>query len=95
MSARHLKDIADIHVYENKSDVGGLWNYSDYNEFNHPDLKSNTFFNLYGWLQGSIYRELITNNPKQWMSFKDFPVGLDYPHIMKCQKFFWISSGLC
>ena len=86
VTSRHLRDIADVQVFESKDDVGGLWNYSDINEYNHPDLDKDVFFQLYGCTQGSIYKDLITNNPKQWMSFKDFSISKDWPNIMEQER---------
>ena len=87
VAARHLKDVADVQVFESKEDIGGLWNYSDINEYNHPDLKSDMFYNLYGWLHGSIYKDLIMNLPKQWMTYKDFCISKEYPTFMTHQQF--------
>ena len=88
VTARHLKDIADVKVIECKDDVGGLWNYSDYNEYNHPNLQTDMFYKLYGFLHGSIYWDLVSNLPKQWMTFKDFCISKDYPNLMTHQQFF-------
>ena len=87
VSARHLKEIADVQVFECKEDVGGLWNYTDLNEFNHPDIRSDMFYNLYGCLHGSLYKDLITNNPKHAMTFKDFCISKDYPNLMTNKQY--------
>ena len=88
VTARHLKDVADVQVFESKESIGGLWNYSDINERNHPDLKSDMFYNIYGALHGSIYKDLVTNLPKQWMTYKDFCISKEYPNMMTHQQFY-------
>ena len=88
VTARHLKDVADVQVFESKEDVGGLWKYTNINEYNHPDLENDVFYQLYGCLHGSIYQDLMTNNPKQWMTFKDFWISKEYPNLMTHQQFY-------
>ena len=73
MSARHIKEVAEITVFESKSDLGGLWLYSDISERNHPNIESDEYYKLYGYLHDSIYYDLICNLPQQFMMFKDFP----------------------
>ncbi|CAI2366913.1 unnamed protein product [Moneuplotes crassus] len=88
LAARHLKDIADIKVYESREDVGGLWLYSEHSERSHPNLESNAFYNLYGCLQSSLYHNMITNAPKECMTFKDFKHSEDTPYIMHSKTFY-------
>ena len=87
LSARHLKDIADIKVYESKADIGGCWLYSKYNERTYPDIEKNAYYKLYGNLHSSLYHNLLTNIPKQCMTFKDFYHSEETPYIMKSETF--------
>ena len=87
LSARHLKDIARIKVFEAREDIGGCWLYSEYNEKTHPDVESDAYYNLYGNLHSSLYHNLLTNTPKECMTFKDFYHSEDTPYIMKAEQF--------
>ena len=87
LSARHLKDVADIKVYESKEDIGGIWLYTEFSERNHPDLGSNAYYNLYKNLHSSLYHSLLTNIPKECMTFKDFYHSKETPYIMKSEVF--------
>ena len=75
-------------MFETKDDVGGLWNYSEFSEENPAEIENDVFYKLYGWVQGSIYKDLVTNNPKHWMTFKDFCISKDYPNSMKQEQFY-------
>ncbi|XP_015930594.2 uncharacterized protein [Parasteatoda tepidariorum] len=64
----------DVDIFEKKHFVGGIWNYSD-----KVGLDENTLT-----IESSIYKNLITNIPKETMAFPDFPFphygGLSYIH---------------
>ena len=81
LATRHLKDIAEVHTFEGKSDIGGVWLYTDTTELNAKDLSTNTFYNLYGCLHSSMYKDLQTNIPKSMMTFKDYYMDDSVPHI--------------
>ncbi|CAI2366805.1 unnamed protein product [Moneuplotes crassus] len=87
ISARHLKDIAHIKVYESKQDIGGCWLYTEESERNHPDLDSNAYYKLYGNLHSSLYHNLLTNIPKECMTWKDHYHHEDTPYIMPSETF--------
>ncbi|CAI2366935.1 unnamed protein product [Moneuplotes crassus] len=87
ISARHLKDIAHIKVYESKHDIGGCWLYTEESERNHPDLDSNAYYKLYGNLHSSLYHNLLTNIPKECMTWKDHYHHEDTPYIMPSETF--------
>ena len=85
LSARHLKDIANITVYDAKEDIGGWWLYTDLTDRNHPNPENDAYFNLYGHFHSSLYHNLYTNIPKEWMTFKDFYHGKsDLLYLMFC-----------
>lgn len=84
---KHWKDVADVTCFESKSDIGGIWRYTDITEYNHPDLQNDSFYNLYGCLHSSMYFDLWTNLPKYLMTFKDFPHDEATPHIISHSKF--------
>ena len=87
VSARHLKEVADITIYESKSELGGLWLYNDFSERNNPDIQSDQFYKLYGCMHESIYYDLISNLPKQYMTFKDFPHDESAPYLLPRDDF--------
>ena len=87
LSCRHLKDIADVTVFEAKSKVGGLWNYSEINKHNHPNLQQDPYYQLYGSLHSSLYENLICDIPKHCMTYKDFPHKENTPYILTSQQF--------
>ena len=102
LSARHLKDVADVKVFDAKEEIGGCWLYTDLTERNHPNPEKDAYYNLYGYFHSSLYYNLHTNLPKEWMTFKDFYHGKnsyfvhnhlfyldpkDTPYIMHSQKF--------
>ena len=82
LATRHLKDIADIQVFEAKNDIGGMWLYTDTSEINLKDLDKDSYYNLYGCLHSSLYKDLTTNIPKIMMVFKDFWMDESVPYIM-------------
>ena len=58
-----------VHCFEKKNDIGGLWNYSDEC---HPG-------------EGSIYKNCCINTSKEMIAFSDFPVPSHFPPIMPHQ----------
>ena len=83
LALRYLKPYADVVCLEGKSEVGGQWKFDGpHNEFNHPNLQQDPFYRYYGCLQSSVYEDLITNVPKQFMTFRDFPHKADTPTFM-------------
>ena len=87
MSLRHFNTVANVTAFEAKDDIGGVWYYSDYNEENHPNPRSDPFYRVYGHLHSSLYDNLWTNLPKHIMTFKDFYHKEDTPHIMEAKTF--------
>ena len=87
LSCRHLKDIADVTVFEAKSTVGGIWNYSDITTDNHPNLAQDPFFQLYGNLHSSLYADLVCNLPRHCMTYKDFPHKKNMPYVLNSKQF--------
>ena len=86
-SARHFKELGDVTIFDAKKEVGGMWVYTDYNEFNHPNLESDGYYRLYGNIHSSLYKDLMTNIPKNFMCFKDFKHDESTPHIMKAETY--------
>ena len=87
LAARHLKEVSHVQVFEAKNDIGGVWLYTDTTEFNDTDISNNWYYNLYGWLHPSMYKDLLTNIPKYMMTFKDFYMHSSTPHIMTHWEF--------
>ena len=79
LAARHLSTVANcsITIIEYRSEIGGLWSYDELNE-HHPKAeetkKSDNYYRLYNCFQSSIYPCILTNIPKEFLSFKDFTV---------------------
>ena len=87
VSARHIKEIADVTIYESKSNLGGLWLYNEISERNHPNIESDQFYKLYGCLHDSMYYDLIAHLPKQYMMLKDFPHDESAPYLLPHSDF--------
>jgi cation diffusion facilitator CzcD-associated flavoprotein CzcO len=88
VAARHLANSALVTVFEAKTEVGGMWNYTTTTEENHPNLERDTMYKLYGALHSSLYAGLVTNTPKHAMNFKDFWQKVETPAIMSSLDFF-------
>lgn len=79
LAARYLSQLKNVKitVIDSKSEVGGLWVYSEINEF-HPqaaeEKQIDNFYKLYNCFQSSMYPHLIANMPLPLMSFKDFSI---------------------
>ena len=79
LAARHISTVpnCEVTVVEAKSEIGGLWVYDELNEF-HPKAqeakRSDNYYRLYNCFPGAIYPYLITNIPKEFMSYKDFTI---------------------
>ena len=82
LSAKHLKDVAEIKVFESRDQIGGIWHYSALSERTTTDKESDAYYKLYGNLHSSLYNNLTTNVPKNCMTFKDFCHDKDTPYIM-------------
>lgn len=87
LSLRHLQSIANLTAFEAKDDIGGMWYYTDLTEDNHPNIRSDPFYQVYGYLHSSLYYDLYTNAPKQMMTYKDFYHKEETPFIMDSQTF--------
>jgi len=88
VALRHLKEVADVTVFDAQSQIGGLWNYSDVTELNHPNLQSDVYFKHYGSLSSSIWKDLTCNLPRHVMTYKDFPMKDDVPTFPSREHFF-------
>ncbi|XP_022920139.1 uncharacterized protein [Onthophagus taurus] len=67
-SAKYAKEMGlECVVYEQWSEIGGLWVYTDYTDFDE-----------YGYpVLSAMYQGLTTNLPKNLMGFSDFPIPDD------------------
>ena len=88
VSLRHLKDIAEVQVFESQEELGGQWNYHENTEEDTENLDKNAYFSMYGYLNGSMYDDLTTNVPKHWMSFKDFWLDKNVETVMSRKRVF-------
>ncbi|CAI2368198.1 unnamed protein product [Moneuplotes crassus] len=68
---KYLREIADLKCYELKSEIGGLWVYKDTTDDDHKE--DDKFYELYGTVHESIYKDLTTIIPIHFFAFKDFP----------------------
>uniref|UniRef100_A0A914VKU5 Flavin-containing monooxygenase n=1 Tax=Plectus sambesii TaxID=2011161 RepID=A0A914VKU5_9BILA len=65
-SARHCREIArvtDIVIFEQSSQLGGVWVYNEASSFDEPKTPNHS----------AVYRNMRVNLPKEIMAFPDFP----------------------
>jgi cation diffusion facilitator CzcD-associated flavoprotein CzcO len=103
LATKHLKDKVDnLYTFECKSEVGGLWNFSEetIDNITKERKESDVFLKEYGTLQSSIYKSLTTNIPTVAMHYKDFyPKDTGKPFMTSKEfhdylKDYSVSNGL-
>ncbi|KAL4486011.1 hypothetical protein ABPG72_003945 [Tetrahymena utriculariae] len=73
---------------DGKSSFGGLWKFEDLNEFYHPSIHTDAFYNSYGHLQSSLYENLQCNGCKVDMCFKGQSYSREYQEFIQSEQFY-------
>ena len=87
VSARHLQDVAEVTVFEGRSNVGGLWSALDPNCAIDNESQGNLFQQQYGCHFRNIFDDLIMNIPTMFAQFKDCPHADGKPSFLTREGF--------
>ncbi|KAL4486003.1 hypothetical protein ABPG72_003937 [Tetrahymena utriculariae] len=88
LSTRYVSEKNNVLCVDGKSDLGGLWKFEEVNEYNHPSLQSDAYYNSYGVLQSSLYEDLQCNDCKSMMCYKGLAPKRENDEYMYSDQFY-------
>ncbi|KAL4436042.1 hypothetical protein ABPG74_022277 [Tetrahymena malaccensis] len=88
LNTKYISQNNNVLCVDGKSSFGGLWKFEDLNEFNHPSIHTDAFYNSYGHLQSSLYEDLQCNGCKVDMCFKGQSYSREYQEFIQSEQFY-------